>query len=147
MDTPYDSENICDNKVHNNSEKLKHIEEEKKCPVLSALRLKYKLKCQSNDEEIPRRRTGCSLGKQPIGLKGGANGNSKQNRIGLKLINNRSEGTGNICFVNSVVQLFKWTGYATFLLTQLSPLLLGNPVSSYKGARALFNLYCEKTAR
>ena len=32
--TPYDSEYIKDNKVHENSEKMKHIEEEKESPVL-----------------------------------------------------------------------------------------------------------------
>ena len=85
--------------------------------------------------------------KKPIGLKGGAKGNPKHNKIGLKLINNRSEGTGNICFVNSVIQLFRMTGYATFLLTQLPALIESSPISSYKGCTALLNLYCEQTAR
>ena len=50
---------------------------------------------------------------------GGLKGSDKQNKMRLKLINNKSSGTQNICFVNAAVQLFKCTGFATFLMTEL----------------------------
>ena len=123
--------------VNENDEK--YMEEKKECPDLSAL-------CQTFKFFPDRNRW--FLGIKPIGLKGGANRILKQQaKMGIKLVNNRNEGTRNICFVNSVVQLFRMTGFATFILTQLPPLLDGHPISSYKGCRALLNLYSEQTAR
>ena len=81
------------------------------------------------------------------GLKGGASGSRKQSKQGLKLINNSSSGTHNICFVNAVVQIFRCTGFATFLMTELCPILDNQPPGYMKGCRSLVNLYSEKTAR
>jgi hypothetical protein len=81
------------------------------------------------------------------GLKGGASGSRKRTKMGLKLINNKSSGTNNICFVNAVVQIFKCTGFAIFLMTELCPLLSNQPLDHMKGCRALVNLYSEQTAR
>ena len=89
----------------------------------------------------------CFSGLPTGGLKGGARDSHKQNKMGLKLINNKSSGTRNICFVNAAVQLFKCTGFATFLMTELRPLLGNHPLDYAKGCRALVNLYSEKTAR
>ena len=63
----------------------------------------------------------------------------------LRLVNNTSKGTRNICFINSVLQLLRRTGYGAFLCDQLS--LQGEPPGSYKLCRALSNLYKQKTTR
>ena len=81
------------------------------------------------------------------GLIGGASGSRKQTKMGIKLINNRSSGTNNICFVNAVVQIFKCTGFTSFLMTDLCPLLSNQPPDHMKGCRALVHLYSEQTAR
>ena len=61
----------------------------------------------------------------------------------LRLINNKSQGTRNICFVNSVLQLLRKTGYAAFICDELS--FENEPPGSYELSRALSNLYKEKT--
>ena len=47
----------------------------------------------------------------------------------LRLINNKNQGTRNICFVNSVLQLLRKTGYAAFICDQLS--FENEPAGSY----------------
>ena len=37
----------------------------------------------------------------------------------IRLINNKSKGTRNICFINSVLQLLRKTGFADILSDQL----------------------------
>ena len=61
------------------------------------------------DEEIPLLRRKCGwFPHGRFGLKGGAPSGpsgSKKNHNSLRLINNRSQATRNICFTNVIVQL------------------------------------------
>ena len=65
----------------------------------------------------------------------------------LRLINNRSQATRNICFANSVVQLMAMSGYASLLKTQFPQYIEGKPLGSFKGCRALHDLYMEESNR
>ena len=81
------------------------------------------------------------------GLRGGAGGGKVVAKQGLKLMNNTSSLTQNICFVNSTVQLFRNTGYANFLMTEVAPSINQEQSSGMKGCRALINLYSESSTR
>ena len=63
----------------------------------------------------------------------------------IRLINNKSKGTRNICFINSVLQLLRKTGFADILSDQL--ILHDKTPGNFKLSRALSNLYKEKTTR
>ena len=82
---------------------------------------------------------------QNSGLRGGARGKApgtkpQQNKTNHPRLINRN----NDCFVNSVIQLVRPTGYASFLKTQLPPLLAGAPADSYRTCRALAKLYSDQ---
>ena len=47
----------------------------------------------------------------------------------------------------TVVQLFRKTGYASLLMTQFPQFIVGKPLGSFKGCRALHNLYMEESNR
>ena len=91
----------------------------------------------------------CGWFHKRFGLKGGAPGGpfNKSTQSSLRLINNRSQATRNICFTNAVVQLFKKTGYASLLRTQFPQFIAGKPASSYQGCKALYSLYSEQSNR
>ena len=103
----------------------------------------------TEDDEItlPHRKCGWfPYGR--YGLKGGGGAPSEQstgNQRSLRLINNRSLATRNICFTNSVVQLFRKTGYASLLQTQFPQFVAGKPDKNYQGCAALYSLYTEQT--
>ena len=82
---------------------------------------------------------------KPIGLKGGFGNKRQQQAIHLKLANNKSEATQNICFTNSVLQLLRRTAYMTVILNQFPQFVMGKSASHYKLCRALLSLYSEKT--
>ena len=92
--------------------------------------------------EEKRRRTGWNMGMKPIGLIGGGGDRIQSQDNNLRLMNNRTLETRNICFVNSVIQLLRGTGYESFLKMQLEPVLIGATGDSYKLCRALADLYC-----
>ncbi len=92
--------------------------------------------------EEKRRPTGWNSGMKPIGLAGGGGDKIHSRDNHLRLMNNRTIETRNICFVNSVTQLLRGTGYESFLKIQLQPLLLGTTGDCYKLCRALAALYC-----
>ena len=82
---------------------------------------------------------------KPIGLKGGFGHTKLQQASHLKLSNNKSEATKNICFTNSVLQLLRNTSYVSILLNQFPHFLVGKSPSQYKLCRALLSIYSEKT--
>ena len=75
----------------------------------------------------------------------------------LRLVNNKSVLTSNICFVNSSIQLLKNTGFVKFILSIRSSLnrdmdvcgaladLLGEQTSHEKSSRMIRKLVAEKT--
>ena len=63
----------------------------------------------------------------------------------LRLINNRSHATRNICFTNSVVQILLKSGYASLLKSQFPQFIVGKPSTSYEGCKAIHSLFSEKT--
>ena len=77
-----------------------------------------------------------------FGLKGGAPSNTSI-QSNLRLINNRSNATRNICFTNAVVQMILKTGYSSLLRNLFPQLVVGKPVNSYQGCKALYSLYSE----
>ena len=80
-------------------------------------------------------------GKKPIGLKGGGPKLQERGETQLRLINNTTDLTTNICFVNSSIQLLKHTEIASFIIGQL-------PLSgSFTLCRALQSLLKERTSR
>ena len=92
--------------------------------------------------EVKRRQTGWNSGMKPIGLAGGGEDESHNRENHLRLMNNRTLETRNICFVNSAVQLLRATGFKDFIEMQLPPLLLGSTGDKYKLCSALETLYC-----
>ena len=105
---------------------------------------------QSKKPAIPRRKSGWfPNGNGRFGLKGGAPGGAstskqKQQRS-LRLINNKSNATRNICFTNAVIQLMRNTGYALLLKTDFQQYIVGKPDASFKGCKAISQLYCDKS--
>ena len=103
------------------------------------------------EEEIQllQRKCGWFPNGRRFGLKGGAPGgaSNRSTQTFLRLINNRSQATRNICFTNAVVQLIKKTGYATLLRTQFLQFVAGKPASSYQGCKALHSLYTDVSNR
>ena len=102
------------------------------------------------NEEIPILQRKCGWFTKRFGLKGGSPGGESSNKRiqkSLRLINNQSQATRNICFANAVVQLFRKTGYASLLMTQFPQFIVGKPLGSFKGCRALHNLYMEESNR
>ena len=99
------------------------------------------------NEEIPLLQRKCGwFPHGRFGLKGGAPSGpsgSKKNQSSLRLINNRSQATRNICFTNVIVQLLKKSGYASLLKTQFPQFLEGKSPTSYQGCKALNSLYAE----
>ena len=92
----------------------------------------------------------CGWFTKRFGLKGGSPGGEYTNKVikvSLRLINNRSQATRNMCFTNSVVQFFRKTGYASLLKTQFPQFIVGKPLGSFRGCRALHNLYMEESNR
>ena len=88
-----------------------------------------------------RRRTGWSSGQKPGGLRGGGSGEQSRNHE-LRLINNKSKETRMICFVNSVIQLLRRSGYASFLNINLQHLLgISTGGHRYQLGQALAALY------
>ena len=67
----------------------------------------------------------------------------RQRIFPLKLINNRDEDTKNICFVNSVVQFLRKSGYGLFLTTFLPQFLSDVQGGSFSLSRTLMQLYSE----
>ena len=103
-----------------------------------------------DDVPFPSRKCGWFPDGRRYGLKGGVPSrpsSSRQIQSSLRLINNRSQATRNICFANAVVQLFKKTGYASLLRSQFPQFIIGKPASSYQGCKALYNLYSEQSNR
>ena len=105
---------------------------------------------QSKMPAIPRRKSGWfPNGNGRFGLKGGAPGGantSKQKQqSSLRLINNKSNATRNICFTNAVIQLMRNTGYASLLKTDFQHYIVGKPDASFKGCKAISQLYCDKS--
>ena len=99
---------------------------------------------------FPWRKCGWFPDGRKCKLKGGGPSgpvNSRQIPSSLRLINNRSQATRNICFANSVVQLLRSSGYALLLRTQFPQFILGKPLSCYQGCKALFSLYSEQSNR
>ena len=97
---------------------------------------------------LPKRKCGWFPNGNRLGLKGGAPGRPSNKPIqnSLRLINNRSEATRNICFANSIIQLMQKSGYALLLRTQFQQFIAGKP-DIYQGCKALYSLYCEQSNR
>ena len=90
----------------------------------------------SEIKDQPREGTGQKLD----GLKGGGGNksfSSTKNTSYLQLTNTRND-----CFVNSIIQLVRATGYGDFLMEKLPLLLVGAHPQSYKLSRLLSDLYC-----
>ena len=121
-------------------------------PEIPLIHSKRKLEnaCNSDEEDsVTMRKSGWFSGKRPFGLKGGAAyTNQQQERNNdLRLINNKTKGTANICFVNSTLQFLKVTGFFTFILSNLPVLLVGTAENSLKGCKSLFKIYSQQTTR
>ena len=104
-------------------------------------------------QAIPRRKCGWFQPGGRFGLKGGAPGgggilrNGQNEDISLRLINNKSDATRNICFTNAVIQMIRNTGFGSFLKTDFPNFILGKPATSFKGCKALYQLYSNQSKR
>ena len=84
--------------------------------------------------------------QNPYGLRGGGRSNTPitpkcKRTQHLQLINKRND-----CFVNSVIQLFSVTEYASFLTTKLAPLIGNKTSQDYKVCKVLSKLYSGQTS-
>ena len=100
---------------------------------------------------IPRRKCGWFPNGR-FGLKGGAppggaNSRKPKQQSSLRLINNKSNATRNICFTNSVIQLMRNSGYASILKSDFPQFIVGKPDASFKECKAISQLYCDQSNR
>ena len=97
---------------------------------------------------LPKRKCGWFPYGSRLGLKGGAPGRKGDEVVqsSLRLINNRSDATRNICFANAVIQLLNKSGYSLLLRTQFPQFIAGKP-DIYQGCKALRSLFCEQSNR
>ena len=109
---------------------------------------------QSKKKAIPRRKCGWFpngrfglKGGAPGGEPGGSNIRKQKKRSSLRLINNKSNATRNICFTNSTLQLMRNTGYASLLKTKFLQFIVGKPDANFRGCKAISQLYCDESGR
>ena len=104
---------------------------------ISSMQSKHLIKSHEGQDKVQTRNHNDSV-PLSTGLRGGAPnlkaGQEKSDQLQL-----RNRGTD--CFMNSIIQLLRNTGYITFIKEHLQPLLVDAPAESYKLSRSLLRIY------